>query len=778
MRLRAILFAGAAFGLAGYGAWQLSEAATTYFELESQKRIAEALTKAGEGWVSVDADGLEIVLNGQAPDEATRFRAVELARRSIDPSRIVDRTEIASPEPLDPPSFALELLRNGTEVSMIGLVPVQNKREIETARMIRNELAQTGQGLGITDMLETAEHPEPEGWHESLAFALDVLATLPRAKISVEPGQVEIIAVADSIKAKEFLEQRLHNESPDQVELTLDISAPRPIITPFELTYSHSGEKGKFEKCSAENEDTVSQFAAAAANLEPDALQDCSIGLGAPNSAWTDVAVAGIAAVQTLGEGEFRLSDTQVILAGAEGTELETFKAVATDLAAALPDGYSFERLAPQLVSSAGDPSNEVAVTFFADLEQDGRISLNGTVKDETSRQAILSYTTALFGHDMVTDQTVVSEAVPEGWPGRVFAGLDALHEIKEGRLSVTPTVLDLRGWGVSLGADKRIENMLGERVEHANVEIRFDAEAAAAEARARKLASMSRSEICSAEVSAILDAQSIEFKPGSAEISPESRGVIAAIADVLRSCPGAQFEVAGHTDSQGKAEVNRTLSTKRAEAVRNALEEEDLPLILFRSRGYGAEYPIDDNATEAGRRKNRRIEMTLFRDAPAPLELGETDAQLSPTECAARISELLNEEAIEFDVGASQIKPSSQHIIADLADALGQCEGTSFEVSGHTDSLGRADLNRRISSERAEAVREALQAAGLPETVTLSSRGYGSENPIADNSTQEGRALNRRIEMHLMAPEDERVDGAESVEAESQNEGAPSGSN
>lgn len=744
-------------GLSGYAAWHAAQFATDYLETRDQARVADLLAKAGEGWIGVEADGLRIRLSGEAPDEASRFRAVEIARQAIETDRIVDETEVVSPEPLDPPKFALEMLRNDGDVSLIGLVPATTGRNIATPRAIGDELARSNLGIGVTDMLETADYPAPEGWAESLAYALEILATLPRAKISVEPSRVHVIAVADSAETKTFLERRLRSEQPEGITLTMGISAPRPVIAPFRAVYVLHGTSRRLEACSAEDDEAAARILAAAQEAGLDEKPGCQIGLGSPSADWPEAVVKGISAVEELGGGRFEIADTAARLEGQAGTAPEVFEKVAKTLDAALPDTYSLEIVAPLPAERPGDAEQDETTVFVALLSENGSVTLEGAVRDETSKQAIHSYASALFGTDMVIDETVVDEAVPEGWPVRVLAGIDALQHTREGRLAVTPNGLAVNGWGLTPDIQAKVEEMLKGREDRVSVNVRFDAEAAAAEAKARELAAMSRPEICADEIGAILEAQSIQFRPGSADISPESRGVIAAIADVLRSCPGAQLEVAGHTDSQGREETNLALSTKRAEAVKAALEAQDLPLIIFRARGYGAEYPVAENESEAGRRLNRRIELTLFEDSPKEAETVATPADGLPSaECAARVDDVLDQDAIEFDVGASAISPGSQPVIAALAETLQQCHGTHFEVGGYTDSLGEAEVNLRISAERAKAVLDALQAEGLPETVTLSSRGYGAENPIADNSTREGRALNRRIEMQLLRSEEE----------------------
>jgi OOP family OmpA-OmpF porin len=81
-----------------------------------------------------------------------------------------------------------------------------------------------------------------------------------------------------------------------------------------------------------------------------------------------------------------------------------------------------------------------------------------------------------------------------------------------------------------------------------------------------------------------------------------------------LAECPDAQFEIRGHTDSQGGEESNLALSQGRADAVLNALLDRRVHTTKMISKGYGEAQPIADNATEAGRAKNRRIEFKLIK--------------------------------------------------------------------------------------------------------------------------------------------------------------------
>ena len=103
-----------------------------------------------------------------------------------------------------------------------------------------------------------------------------------------------------------------------------------------------------------------------------------------------------------------------------------------------------------------------------------------------------------------------------------------------------------------------------------------------------------------------------IQFGYGSAEVAPESAPLLENVSFILEQCPSMVIEVAGHTDSRGRRAYNTWLSQIRAEAVVNYLVDMGHSEDRFVSRGYGEMKPIDTNATEAGRFKNRRIEFSL----------------------------------------------------------------------------------------------------------------------------------------------------------------------
>ncbi|MCQ2310571.1 MAG: OmpA family protein [Paludibacteraceae bacterium] len=105
--------------------------------------------------------------------------------------------------------------------------------------------------------------------------------------------------------------------------------------------------------------------------------------------------------------------------------------------------------------------------------------------------------------------------------------------------------------------------------------------------------------------------------------------------------------------------------------------------------------------------------------------------------------------QGIQFETGKAVIKKSSYGIMDDIAKVFLDNPTYMAEVQGHTDNTGSENVNKKLSQSRADAVRNYLIKAGVPEA-HLTAVGYGSDKPIADNTTKEGRAQNRRVEFDI----------------------------
>lgn len=103
---------------------------------------------------------------------------------------------------------------------------------------------------------------------------------------------------------------------------------------------------------------------------------------------------------------------------------------------------------------------------------------------------------------------------------------------------------------------------------------------------------------------------------------------------------------------------------------------------------------------------------------------------------------------AVLFDTGSSALIPAAEAALQELADQITNAGITTFDVIGHTDSVGSDASNQSLSQDRANAVR--IYFAGLPNLseATIDTRGAGESEPVASNETETGRAANRRVEI------------------------------
>lgn len=580
-----------------------------YVESSTSLEIRSNLKENGFDWVSVRADGLLLHLSGPAPSEASRFNALALAQKYINKNRIRDAIKVVDPDDLRAPRFSLELLRNDDGISLIGLIPDKTGRAF-----VLNSIENISDDVSVTDMLETADYPIPDGWTEAIEFALKSLRAMPRSKISVTPHTVTITAITDSQEDKLGLEAKLTAVKPKDLNLILQISAPRPVITPFSLRLILDENGARFDSCSADTEKAREKIIRAGqrAGLKSDAI--CLIGLGAPTPRWNEAVVMSIDALVKLGGGTLTFSDADVTIVATLKTRQLDFDRVIHNLEADLPDVFSVQAILPPKPVLNGETSEKEPLEFLATLSPEGLIQLRGRLRDQRTQTSINNYTKALFGGKNVHNTTRIDANLPDGWPARILAGLEALSKLHHGMLTINPHMVDIRGISSRPEASTEITQLLGERLSDAS---KFQINVTYEEALNQELLLPSAQE-CVDGINTILAAEQIIFAPSSIKLDGKATLIVEKIAEAMADCSEVAMEIGGHTDSQGRENLNQTISQARAEAVLDGLLSYEVLTSFLSAKGYGESQPIADNGTEEGRSANRRIEFRL-------LETGET---------------------------------------------------------------------------------------------------------------------------------------------------------
>lgn len=251
--------------------------------------------------------------------------------------------------------------------------------------------------------------------------------------------------------------------------------------------------------------------------------------------------------------------------------------------------------------ASAEKPAVAAAATPAASLGAlamvyaGGKLTITGDVPDEKSKERLLKPARLLFGAENIVDQITVKEGVPGFWwktkPLDVFAKLKNLASFS---LDLGNNEIKLVGATGTDSAKANIESALPSLfIDDAkiNSDIKVDSTLGG----------------LNLDASVLLN-ESIEFASGAFALPESAKKRLAEIADLLKE-DGRKIKILGHTDNQGDAALNASLSEKRAQSVRDFLVSKGVAADNLEAIGYGADKPAADNATPEGRQRNRRIE-------------------------------------------------------------------------------------------------------------------------------------------------------------------------
>ncbi|MCT8158881.1 OmpA family protein [Pseudoruegeria sp. SHC-113] len=625
MRLKSALATGAAFTLAGGLCFLAAASAVNVIEDRTELDVTRALSLQGFDWVEVAVDGLIVNLTGTAPTEATRFRALSVVGSVVDHTRVNNGLAVAEAAQIDAPTFTIEFLRNDNGITLVGLVPARAART-----EILSAVSNAGGGAVVTDLLDSASYPVPRGWRPALDFALDALKLLPRSKISMTSERVIVTGITGSAEEKARLEERLRDAMPTGLEVEITLTAPRPVLTPFTLRFVMDETGARFDDCSADSEESMARILGAA----PDAANaTCTIGLGVPTTSWARAATIGIAAVQKLGGGTLTFTDADVSFVALAGTPRAAFDKAMGELEADLPDVFSLAAELPVAETAEAAEGAPAAPEFTATRSPEGLVQLRGKLATELDREAVESFARAAFGASSVyAAARLQEEGLPPGWSLRVLAGLSAFEELNHGTLRIEEDTLTIAGVSGDPDARANIARILTSRLDGAdtfNIDVTY-------EKKLDPVAALPTPEECVADLNTALGETKITFSPGSTDIEAGALSTVDKLAEILKACAEVemQLEIAGHTDSQGREEMNLNLSQSRADSVLNALMARRVLTSNITAKGYGEAVPIEDNDTEEGREANRRIEITLVvPEAPAEGEAGAEGAEAAEGE-------------------------------------------------------------------------------------------------------------------------------------------------
>ena len=439
----------------------------------------------------------------------------------------------------------------------------------------------------------------PEGFAAAVGVAVDALLALEQGRASFDGSSWSLAGTAVDATAREIA---LAQVEPLTLATSPEIAVPEPAPVEPYLWSAAKTEGGILLEGSVPVE-SLQRFLRVRAG---DSVEDkTALRADAPDNFVSEALEAmDVLALMREGrvtfDGEGWTASGTALAAGATaeaagllGTSAPRWKISLEDPA---PDDVEVaEAAAPAPEATSPEPVAEPAppYAFKAMRNADGAVSLSGQVP----AAATARYLSTIADAD--PSALVVDPAAPEAFMPNVLAGMRALLQMREGQLQLVDGAWSLSGEAMSREALSAIETEI----------------AGLGDAWATDLTAPSGLAQCQARLAELSAHNAILFQSGAAIIAAGAGPELDAFAEALMLCPDAAVEVEGHTDADGDDRLNLALSVARAEAVVGALIERGVSPARLYAIGYGESQPVADNETADGKRRNRRIVVSVRAD-------------------------------------------------------------------------------------------------------------------------------------------------------------------
>lgn len=239
------------------------------------------------------------------------------------------------------------------------------------------------------------------------------------------------------------------------------------------------------------------------------------------------------------------------------------------------------------------------AIPLPVAAEVNAPVVVSGAVPDEATKNAVLTQLRAVYGNQRVVDQLGVGGVVaPPNWSRYVQKLLDSnLTAVKRGSLTVDGTNVSVKGEVANEAVRQQVLSKMATSLDTSYV-VKSALRAAPNEQHL---------------VDNVLANRIVEFESGSALLTDSGKALLDQIAATLANIKGRKVEIVGHTDDRGNRLSNVALAQARADAVKVYLQGKGISPDMLSASGQGPDQPVASNATEEGRRRNRRIEFRVI---------------------------------------------------------------------------------------------------------------------------------------------------------------------
>lgn len=755
-------------------------------QADIQERAERSLAGIASAPIDVVVDGRFVILRGSVGDDQEREQLIELASDvwgGLGPVDELERLTVMAP-------YRFEATKNDDGGIVIeGFAPDEDIREQlqADAKSIFGEKA---------DIRITLAKGMPEGdWRGIAGLGMDALATLEQGKLSIDDTDVtlagkvvdpedietidmfvgaapegfawkndlvhaedEVADIAGTDEATEREDPALSGANAAAVDGDETVSASS--ATPFTFQILKNTDGSLDISGMAPDDDTrqaMIERAKAVAATKP-VVADIQIADGMPAGDWPDLVLSTIDAVSAVESGQFDIVDNDVSFSEGE------IAVRATEPRDDAVDGQKGESDETATIAASDEESGAVADDGDVDTSplttrtgpyvltvyktDDGQIGLEGVAPNDAVRDGLLAALKDDFSIDEIKADVDLAEGVPgDDWQDFVVDRAGALKAVKSGSLifedydshliGVVETPEDIAITRTRLAA---IDSAMTTELNPVDPRPAAALELVVSPDKGVKLWGKLPNDLTEEEV-----VETLGLRDYEGGLSEDGRGDadrwrrdLTLIGNNLH-----QFDHVGVKLAEDQSRVEGKLHAKaNIDQVRENLKQisdGDQPAVLDISV---TELVYDDGAE----RKNPLTGKLEIYDRGYWLPVVTFSPGLD--ECRDQTSRILASDKITFLRGGRLLNARGQEILDELASVAIKCleDGDlTLEIGGHTDSRGAAEMNQELSQARADIVMDSLIERGV-DPAAMVATGYGPAFPIADNSTDEGRAQNRRI--------------------------------
>ena len=585
------------FGLAACVSVLAAMIFAIFIETISKNQLKSALEKAEYSWAKIDPDGLQLFIHGNAPTDSERIGAIEVARSIVAPKRLIDNIFVEDRTNTKQKVLNLKILKSMDRVLIIGTFPTEFG-PFEFEEILKKRLSPSDDYDIIADQTELVP---PVNWEAITLYAVSLLDMIKIGKIETDGNQLLFEGIASNNLYKRNLKEYIKSRAPPNLPVEISLYQPRELISPFTFQVEIKNGLLKYSNCVVGDEKSKGQIIKIAKKLDAMALEECLVGLGEPSPQWTKALEKAFSISAQLVNAKVIFDNLNVSIILDHSFSKKEYSEIITSISNTFPPEFVLS-----LVKLSNDENNNLSSNkVVATLSPEGLVKIVGPVSESFDEALIANFAKARFGSEQASTSLYNVASLPTGWGFRIIAGLEGLHELKNGILEITPNLIEIKGTTQQQFSSAKITKIIGDKIgynQRLSIEIDYVA-------RPEPVDNSLTARQCVDKINDVLQSRKINFEPSSDRVDLTGQKILDDIAKILFNCSDIILEIGGHTDSQGREQMNLSLSQARANAVLFELQRRRILTKNIVAKGYGETRPIASNGTEQGREQNRRIE-------------------------------------------------------------------------------------------------------------------------------------------------------------------------